>query len=163
MLLSHWAAWAFESVTGWRWHRRLRRETGEVYMDRWQLLRSKRLSIYINRINMPDYDPLPHTHPWEESYSLKFWGSYTEETFWVFRLPLLFGKPAELVSHGLRVPPRWSRIPDIHRITKLTNDKPCWTLFFGVKVAQRWGFVQPDGKLIPAAVRKAARGVTSED
>ena len=157
MLLSHWAAWAFESVTGWRWHRRLRRETGEVYMDRWQLLRSKRLSIYINRINMPDYDQLPHTHPWVESYSFKFWGSYTEETFFrgqVYR---------KLMSHGLRVPPRWSRIPEIHRITELTNGKPCWTLFFGVKVASKWGFVQEDGKLIPAAVRKAQRGVTSEE
>lgn len=157
MLPKWWAAWAFESITGWRWHRKLRRETGEVYMDRWQLLRSKRLSIYINRINLPDADPLPHTHPWEVSYSLKFWGSYTEETF--FRSAVR----RELVSHGLRIPPRWSRIPDIHRITELTNGKPCWTLFFGVKVAKRWGFVQPDGKLIPAAVRKAQRGVTSED
>ncbi len=157
MTPKQWAEWAFESVTGWRWHRRLRRETGEVCMDRWQLLRSKRLSIYINRINLPDADPLPHTHPWEVSYSLKFWGSYTEETF--FRSEV----KRALVSHGLRVPSRWSRIPDIHRIVELTNGKPCWTLFFGVKVAQRWGFVQPDGKLIPAKVRKAQRGVTSED
>lgn len=157
MTLKQWAARAFESVTGWRWHRRLRRETGEVYMDRWQLLRSKRLSIYINRINMPDYDPLPHTHPWEVSYSLKFRGSYTEETF--FRSEV----KRALVSRGLRVPPRWSRIPDIHRIVELTNGKPCWTLFFGVKVAQRWGFVQPNGRLIPAKVRKAQRGVSNED
>lgn len=168
MTPGQWAAWAFESVTGWRWHRKLRRETGDVYMDRWQLLRSKRLSIYVNRINLPDADPLPHTHPWAESYSLKFWGSYTEEVF----------EPASVVferitgskwtneEDGLvpmtRVPPRWSRIPDVHRITKLTGGKPCWTLFFGVKVAQRWGFVQPDGTLIPAKVRKAQRGVESE-
>jgi hypothetical protein len=163
MTLKQWAAWAFESVMGWRWHRRLRRETGEAYMDRWQLLRTKRLSIYINRINLPDADPLPHTHPWEESYSLKFWGSYTEETFRVQMLPTLIGLPPRLLSQGERIPPRWSRIPDIHRIVELTNGKPCWTLFFGVKVAQRWGFVQPDGKLIPAKVRKAQRGVASED
>lgn len=160
MALSQWAAWAFESIAGWRWHRKLRRETGEVYMDRWQLLRTRWLSIYINRINMPDYDPLPHTHPWQESYSLKFWGSYTEETF---DHPALPDMSDGIVSQGLRVPPRWSRIPDIHRITELTNGRPCWTLFFGVKVAKRWGFVQPDGRLIPAAVRKAQRGVSSED
>lgn len=163
MTPKQWAAWAFESITGWRWHRKLRRETGEVYMDRWQLLRTKRLSVYINRINLPDADPLPHTHPWARSYSLKLRGSYTEETFWVFWLPRLVGKPAELVSNGLRIPPRWSRIPDIHRIVELTNGKPCWTLFFGVKVAKHWGFVRPDGKLIQAEVRKAERGVASED
>lgn len=157
MQLRQWASWAFESVTGWKWHRRLRRETGEVYMDRWQLLRSKRLSIYINRINMPDYDPLPHTHPWEKSYSLKLRGSYTEETF--FRSQVC----RKLVSHGLRVPPRWSRIPEIHRITELTNGKPAWTLFFGIKVASVWGFVQDDGTVIPGEKRKADRGVQSED
>lgn len=163
MTPSQWAAWAFEFLTGWKWHRKLRRETGEVYMDRWQLLRSRRLSIYINRINLPDADPLPHTHPWRRSYSLKLWGSYTEETFWIFNRPKLIGKPPELVSEGLRVPPRFNRIPDIHRIVELTNGRPCWTLFVGFDVSQRWGFVQYDGRLIPAKVRKEQRGVTSED
>lgn len=157
MTPKQWAAWAFESITGWRWHRKLRRETGEVYMDRWQLVRTKRLSVYINRINLPDADPLPHTHPWRRSYSLKLAGSYTEEIFSQLT-PL-----DEVWSHGLRVPPRWSRIPDIHRIVELTNGRPCWTLFVGFDVSQRWGFVQPNGRLIPAKVRKEQRGVSSED
>ena len=140
----------------WKWHRKLKRETGEVYMDRWQLLRTKRLSIYINRINLPDADPLPHTHPWRRSYSLKLWGSYTEEIFY-------YVHAHEVMSYGLRIPPRWSRIPDMHRIGSLTDGKPCWTLFIGWRADQPWGFVRPDGKLIPHQERKAERGVTSED
>lgn len=148
MTPKQWLGWAFETVTGWAWHRRLRRETGEIYMDRWQLLKTKPLSIYINRINMPDYDELLHTHPWLRSYSLKLRGSYVEQ------LPGL----------EFRVPPRWNRIPEQHRITRLINDKPVWTLFIGFskRGEDEWGFIAHDGTLIPHRVRRAQRGVMSE-
>ena len=118
-------------------------------MDRWQLLRTKRLSVYINRINMPDYDDLPHNHPWPVAYSLKLKGSYIE---------------AVHVDRDVfcRVPGRFSRIPAVHRIIGLSE--PCWTLFIGFNRLDEdaWGFVKPDGTVIPHRVRKAERGVTSE-
>src|SRR5262245_47317318 len=143
------------SKGGWVWHRRLRRETGEVYMDRWQILRSLRLSIYINRINLPDADPLPHNHPWKRSYSLKLWNSYVEEVF-------TYGPGEGDINIHVGRPARWSRIPEVHRIVKLKDDKPCWTLFIGREVAGSWGFVQEDGSVIPHMVRKRQRGVVSE-
>jgi hypothetical protein len=157
MTPSQWVGYAFESLTGWVWHRRLRRETGEVYMDRWQLLRSRKLSIYINRINMPDADDLPHNHPWDSSYSLKLKGSYIEE---VWKLKEDEQGPYFAVETGR--PSRWSAIPNVHRIIKLTDGKPCWTLFIGLGAKRQWGFMLPSGVVVPAKVRKAERGVTSE-
>lgn len=172
-MLAQWAAWAFESVAGYKWHRKLRRESGEVYMDRWQLIKSRLLCVYVNRINMPDYDDLPHNHPWAESYSLKLCGAYTEDVFEKASVVYqrITGEAWPLAEDGLipmaRMPPRWSRIPDIHRIAELTGGKPCWTLFIGFGRRpggdSAWGFVQSDGTVIDAKTRKAARGVTSED
>ncbi len=157
MTLGQWVAWAFESVTGYRWHRKLRRETGECYMDRWQLIKSRLLCVYVNRINTPDGDDLPHNHPWPRSYSLKLRRGYVEETFEVTS----FG----LVSNGDRRPPRFNRIPQIHRIVSVDKGG-AWTLFVGFNrrdASDRpWGFVKPDGTVVPAAERKAQRGVTSE-
>jgi hypothetical protein len=154
MMLAQWAAWAFETLTGWRWHRKLRRETGEVYMDRWQFCRTRRLSVYINRINLPDADPLPHNHPWARSYSLKLKGSYIEEVY-------TYGPGPDDVNIAVGAPKRFNRIPQVHRIAKLT-DGPCWTLFVGFDATKPWGFVEPGGFVIPANVRKEQRGVTSE-
>jgi hypothetical protein len=152
MTPAQWCAWAFQSVTGYRWHRKLRRETGEVYMDRWQLLRTRLLSVYIHRINLPDADPLPHTHPWRASWSLKLKGSYIEEVY-------------DVVGRVFfRIPPRFNRIPDIHRIVQLgLRGEPCWTLFIGWRADQPWGFVDYNGEIIPAEVRRAERGVQKED
>lgn len=154
----------------WTWHRRLRRETGEVYMDRWQLFKTRWLSIYVNRINMPDYDDLPHNHPWPRAYSLKLWGSYTEDVYdWASALfTRLTGDAWSHEVDGLiplrGKPSRFSRIPEIHRIVKLTDDRPCWTLFIGFdkQPDSAWGFVTTDGVVIPSKVRKAQRGVENE-
>jgi hypothetical protein len=134
---------------GWRWHRKLRRETGEVYMDRWQLFKTRWLCIYVNRINMPDYDDMPHNHPWPRAYSLKLRRSYREETF--ERWP-----HSGLVSNG---------IPSIHRITEV-DEGGAWTLFIGFNRRpgsdKAWGFIRPDGSVVPADERKVQRGVSSE-
>jgi hypothetical protein len=146
MMIKQWLEWGFESVTGFVWHRKLRRETGEIYMDRWQLLKSKPLCIYVNRINAPDYDDLLHTHPWRKSWSLKLRGSYLEQ----------------LPGFVFRRPSRLSRIPDQHKIVRLCNDAPCWTLFIGWRRDAPWGFISHDGVLIPHKVRRQQRGVLDE-
>jgi hypothetical protein len=151
MMLKSWTFWAktwWFALGGWKWHRKLRRETGEVYMDRWQLLKTRLLSVYVNRINLPDYDELLHNHPWPRAYSLKLKGSYVEQ------LPGL----------EFRRPGRWNRIPKEHRITRLINGAPVWTLFIGLNKYpdSAWGFIANDGAVIPHQVRRAQRGVESE-
>jgi hypothetical protein len=140
----------------WVWHRKLRRETGEVYMDRWQLLKLRFFCLFVNRINMPDYDPLPHNHPWRRAYSLKLRGSYREDLPW----PTERGRKLGLVVG--HVPGRLSRIPEVHRIAFLRGGRPVWTLFIGLGRKRPWGFVELDGTVIPKAVRKAQRGVEDE-
>lgn len=151
--LMTWTVWpAISRAWPWKWHRRLRRTTGEVYMDRWQLLRTKLLSIYINRINMPDEDPLPHTHPWRKSWSVRLKGWYIEEVYSRFM-------GCHFVQN--RVCQRFNRIPNAHRIVALRAGG-CWTLFIGWRADRPWGFVKPDGTVIPHQTRKAERGVTEE-
>jgi hypothetical protein len=143
---------------GWRWHRKLRRETGECYMDRWQLLKTSLVCIYVNRINTPDYDDLPHTHPWPRAYSLKLRRSYIEEVY-------TYGPGEGDINIAVGRPSRLNRIPAVHRIVKVDTGG-AWTLFVGFRRRpgsdKAWGFVGRDGKVIPADQRKAQRGVTSE-
>jgi hypothetical protein len=144
---------------GWVWHRKLRRETGECYMDRWQLLKTRPLCVYVNRINTPDYDDLPHTHPWPRAYSLKLRRGYVETVYHYD------GHTGVLWSTTPGRPGRWNRIPQVHRIVKV-DEGGAWTLFIGFNRRSggdgAWGFVKPDGTVIPAVQRKAERGVTSE-
>lgn len=146
----------------WRWHRRLRREDGAVYMDRWQLVKFPFFCLFVNRINTPDYDDLPHNHPWRRSYSLKLRGSYVEELPWDGFSTEFCRRLAALGLCRYNRPGRWSRIPEVHRIVSLRHDKPVWTLFIGLGRKRPWGFVRPDGTVIPADDRKAQRGVTNE-
>lgn len=143
MTPKQWAAWAFESVTGWSWHRELSREDGAVYMDRWQLLKTGLLSVYINRINLPDYDELLHNHPWKHCYSVKLWNYYEEQ----------------VPGPEFRVPGRFSRIPEQHRITYLGGEKPVWTLFIGWRSTHKWGFIAHDGAVISWRDRLVQRGI----
>lgn len=148
----------------WVWRRRLRRESGEVYMDRWQLLKSPILSVYINRINMPDYDRWLHNHPWRRAYSLKLGRkSYTEQVLWPGANSEAVHYLEELGIYAYRRPGRWSRIPELHRIHQLDGGGPVWTLFIGIGRKRPWGFRDPStGEVMPAEQRKAERGVTNE-
>lgn len=130
------------------WHRQFQRDgDGAVYMDRWQLIRSPWVDVYINRINTPDDDPYPHNHPWRRAWSFKLYGGYTEEIRW----------GSGLWASWNRTPKWFSRIPDVHRIVALTNDRPCWTLFVGVQRRRVWGFFDHAGKFIRHDHRAAQR------
>ncbi len=149
----------------WVWHKELRRDPdadgspGAVYMDRWQLLKLPFFSLYVNRINLPDYDELLHNHPWRRAYSLKLGrGEYIEQLPWpadmLEKWPWLARSP---LRPGRR-PKRWSRIPEKHRIVYLKDGRPVWTLFIGLGFKRPWGFVADDGTIIPKDVRKKQRG-----
>lgn len=124
----------------WRWFkgtsmpfwtaRTLARPNEPAYMRRYHLLVTRWLVVYLNAILTQDNDERLHTHPWERAWSLKLWGWYIEEL------------PGEL----FRIPGRLSRIPEKHRIVHL-NNRPVWTLFFGLGAKRPWGFENPDGSL----------------
>jgi hypothetical protein len=129
----------------WKWHVTMSRKSGEIYMHRWQLLKTRLLSVYVNKICLPDEDTWLHTHPWRKSWSLKLHNWYVEE------LP---GFPM------IRVPRRLSRIPDRHRIIFLHENKPVWTLFVGWRSDRPWGFVNPQtGGVVKWQTRAKMRGL----
>jgi hypothetical protein len=144
-----WAKF-FERLTGWRWHVTMSRTSGEVYMDRWQLLKTRLLSVYINHIRLPDEDLWMHTHPWLKSWSLKLRRWYREE------FKLCGGSWDAVYS---RVPGRFSRIPKQHRIVELPKDG-AWTLFIGWRSEMPWGFVEPEsGEVVGWRERAKQRGL----
>lgn len=149
MTAKQWLAWVFENVTSWKWHVTMSRTSGEIYMDRFQLLKTRLLSIYVNHIRLPDEDPWMHTHPWRKSWSLKLRRWYCEEV-------LTTEKPGAVYS---RVPRRLSRIPEQHRIVELPKGG-AWTLFIGWRSELPWGFVEPEsGELVSWRERAKQRGM----
>jgi hypothetical protein len=55
-------------------------QPGNPMMERWRLLQTPWLGIYVHFIHREDLDPIPHDHPWQfRSFVLR--GGYNEE-FW---------------------------------------------------------------------------------
>ena len=127
------------ATTAFEWKRTFRRSPADPpYMVRRQLLRSPWIDLYINQILTPDYDPHPHNHPWKRCYSFKLWRSYIER---------IYSGP-ELIFEHWRVPGRWSKVPNIHRIEDLPEG-PAWTLFVGIGRHKVWGFFEmPGGRFV---------------
>lgn len=135
----------------WKWHVIMSRKSGEVYMHRWQLLKTRLLSVYVNKICLPDEDTWLHTHPWRKSWSLKLWNWYIEEL------------PSDTLLGEFSVPGRLSRIPEQHRIVFLNGNKPVWTLFVGWRSDRGWGFVNPQtGSVVKWQTRARMRGMRAE-
>jgi hypothetical protein len=136
----------------WKWYKSLHKDDGDIYMSRWQILRTPWLSIYVNKICRPDADPWLHTHPWRRSWSLKLWNSYVEQ------VPSMHAR--EYRVYRYRVPRRWSEVPYAHRIAALLDNKPVWTLFIGWHSNEQWGYINPETKeLVPSDVRHKQRGL----
>lgn len=146
MTFKQWAAWAFERLTGWRWHVTMSRASGQVYMDRWQLLKTRVLSVYVNHIRLPDEDPWLHTHPWRKSWSVKLRRRYVEEVTTVQDCTVAIREGScrfHLPAYYKRSPGLISRIPKQHRIVEMP-DEGVWTLFIGWRSELPWGFVRPE-------------------
>ncbi len=121
----------------WRWsfarrqiiHDLFRPE--EVYIDRWRF-DTPLGSVFLHRIALPDAGRDPHTHPFSWSWSLILKGGYTEHRG-------ADGSDVRTYRAG-----RVNRfdVDTIHRIDRLTCDRPVWTLFVAGKPHGRgWGFV----------------------
>jgi hypothetical protein len=118
--------------------------TGEPYLKRFVVLRTKWLSIYFHKFDAPDADRHLHNHPWAWSFSLLLSGSYVER-----RWPRHFNLHGrEYVGTEERTVSRFNWITSkvYHRIARLNGG--VWTLFVGGPRTQDWGF-WVDGKHVP--------------
>jgi len=107
-------------------------QPGNPMMERWRLLQTPWLGIYVHFIYREDLDPVPHDHPWQFR-SLVLRGSYTEH-YW---------PDARVWEHSRRQSfGRWSwhRFPlaAAHRITSVTPGTV--TLVFVGSKRRTWGF-----------------------
>lgn len=122
------------------------RDGQALYLERWVLLKSPWLCIYIHRFHQPDYD-IPHDHPWW-FFSLLLRGEYTEERL----VP-------DIQKHGLLKAVQKQRHPgslifrkatDIHRVvfepsmTEIRNAALPVTLFIAGPKTREWGFIEPN-------------------
>lgn len=96
--------------------------TGNVYLERWHVLRTRWLSIYLHKIHRNDERAL-HDHP-GNNVSILLRGSYAETTFTgcrVYRAGAVIYRPA-------------------HKAHRLTIVRPVWSLFLMGPVIRQWGF-----------------------
>lgn len=160
MLAKAWR-WFKGTKHPWVWRRVLQRPDSPPYMIRYQLLVTRWLVIYINKILTPDWDARLHTHPWRRAYSLKLRGGYWE------RIPaahanrctgeLGLGRCQDKGTILIHHPRRWSRIPEKHRIVQLDGQQPCTTLFVGLGNPRPWGFENDDGSVTDGPSSAARR------
>jgi len=96
-----------------------------LYLRRWLLFSTRRLTVYIHRITQPDLDRNLHDHPWN-SLIVIMRGGYIEET------------PTGLVSY---MAPRIRYMPaeHTHRIA-LHYRGTTWSLVFCGRHKRTWGF-----------------------
>jgi hypothetical protein len=103
---------------------------GDLYMRRWYVIRSGRLSVFIHRIVRSDYARHLHDHPWD------------------FIAVLLSGTYTEVDSSGMHVIgrflPRFRRAEYQHRLV-LDDEKEVWSLFIHLRRRREWGFQTEQG------------------
>jgi hypothetical protein len=102
--------------------------------------RRYRWSLFLHKIIQTDLDRHLHNHPWTWAVAIPVWGGYEEE---------------RLLPGGVVVTRRVRPFTlnflgpgQFHRITKLYG-KECWTLFFGGRKTQDWGFIIGQTLIIP--------------
>lgn len=132
---------------------RLRREDGEVYLNRWGWERDWLGGIFIHRMDAPDPGRDLHDHPWT-FWSLILWGGYEEERCDVRIAPYratmieMWGNP----QRGWRTSRRPLSVRkftklECHTVTGLLK-RHSWSLVIhGPRVkGRRWGFYIPVGE-----------------
>lgn len=100
--------------------------SGNIYLRRWYILRTKRLAVFIHKFEESDEDRALHDHPWP-FLVIPIWRGYYEHN--------LEGK------HRV-----WPLLSSSHRGYKyrhrveLIEEKPAWSIFFRGKRVAEWGF-----------------------
>jgi hypothetical protein len=151
--------------TWYGWVRRISRETGP-YLTRWSLRKqygegeshkNGGWRVYLHRFFSTDSEL--HNHPWHWSFSIVFWGSYTE----IYGDEPDCGCLGHLFTKSRRV--RWFNWINSRRAHQITELHPRFgigpvTLFVsGPAHGQSWGFWVPGRGLVNHNIRKAERGL----
>lgn len=106
-------------------------KNGELHFQRYRLLETPWLRIYIHKILVSDYDAHFHDHPWDfRSHILK--GSYQEDcTYHPNHLAIHSGvyKAGDTITHDAR---------DSHQLTLQTP--VVWTLVVAWGRYRKWGY-----------------------
>lgn len=130
---------------------RLRREDGEVYLNRWGWERDWLGGIFIHRMDAPDPGIDLHDHPWT-FWSLILWGGYEEErcearvgSYYAEMVEKWGGRPKNH-PRGVRRPLSVRRMDkhECHTITNLLGCRSWSIVIHGPRVdGRRWGFYVP--------------------
>ncbi len=150
MKLPHWLV---ERLFDWAWKHAgmcpdLKLETarnGGLYMNRWHIIRSQWLNIYLHEFNMEEAHEASHDHPYD-SVSIILGGGYRE----VF----LDGR-SRVVQKGdvvfRRATAAHRIVPDYpEHVTRHNGVINCWSLFVTGPRVRDWFFYQ-NGKTIQHA------------
>lgn len=120
--------------------RRIDREGGQRYLERYWLGRLLGCTAYLHRFVAEDADHWVHDHPWRWSIAIVLTGHYIEER-------LRWWSPITGWQSHTRKIGGWRRIncigpADFHRITKTRPET--WTLFIhGPRIEGKgWGFLE---------------------
>ena len=127
----------------------LRREDGDVYLDRWGIRWNGVGAIYLHKMSAPDPGMDLHDHPWP-FVSIILKGGYTEIVRSIRGLLTDRRNYPETLTPDMS-PPRiktWKRgsihvvgKDEAHTIIDL-NETPSWSLVFTGRVSREWGFYE---------------------
>lgn len=119
-------------------HKRIKDpDTGEVYLERWQVGFRNWFSIKLHRIWRKDFGRELHDHPWNFT-SFIMTGGYREHLYRDGRHQHKRTRPFQLVCRTMA---------DRHRIDEIFD--PCWTLVVCGPRRKDWGFWLDDDTWIP--------------
>ncbi len=99
--------------------------TGELYLTRRILVKSRWLSIYLHEFHIPDGERSLHNHPWTFALSLILTGSYVEQRM---------GRGPKLMRFF-----NFLTANTYHRVSSLNGTVR--TIFIGGPRTQDWGFM----------------------
>lgn len=145
----------------WRWHKVTRiqqnpplfrllhrvdildHETLDVYLTRWEIIRTPWFGINVHRIRRPDWARHCHDHPWPFFAFIVKGGGYVQEV----QRPQANGvtvvelQRVELINNFPK--------GQYHKIIKIL-DGPAWSLVFRGRERSGWGFLV-DSNHVPSA------------
>lgn len=115
--------------------------TGELYLRRYFLLRSKLGNVYLHNIVRCDKDPDPHDHPWD-FVSVLLRGGYEEFVYDRHATCSIdVGRDALWpLARAWRYAPSFAfrRAETVHQIKQVRPNT--WSLVITGPIARRWGF-----------------------
>lgn len=114
---------------------RLRRDDGEVYLERWGIEWKRLGGVFVHRMSAPDPGYDLHDHPWP-FLAVILKGGYTERKANI-RDPWP-RKRNQNRTGSLRM----MRLDEAHTIERL-NGATSWSLVFHGRNVRRWGFYVP--------------------